>query len=129
MWPGLRPRREVAPLKGLGFFYGAFPALTRWANEFRRCAAGAEVTSGGIRLVAFFRGLQSFWILIRSLLYCSMVTLLVASAGLGTASCIPPSHHVPPDFFRMRGFGSAIQTGTGGALFHCDSAACGMKLI
>src|SRR5438309_9803519 len=67
MWPGLRPRREVAPLKGLGFFYGAFPALTRWANEFSRCAAGAEVTSRHIRFVAFFRAWRSLWILIRSL--------------------------------------------------------------
>src|ERR1700757_2392437 len=101
MWPGLRPRREVAPLKGLGFFYGGFPALTRWANEFRRCAAEAEVTRGAHPVCRFLSGFAKLLDSDPQSLHCSMVTLLLASAGLGTASCISPSHHVPPDFFKM----------------------------
>jgi hypothetical protein len=36
---GKRQRRSAAPL-GLIHFGNAFPALTRWATLFRRCAAG-----------------------------------------------------------------------------------------
>src|ERR1700756_976746 len=116
MWPGLRPRREVAPLKGLGFFYGGFPALTRWANEFRRCAAGAEVARGAHPVCRFRSGSTRFWILIGSL-SCSMVNLLLSSAGQGTASCIPPSRHVPSDFCRAYALGVEVAPLKGARLF------------
>jgi len=38
---GSRPPREMSPLRDSTFIVAAYPALTRWANEFRPFGAGA----------------------------------------------------------------------------------------
>ena len=55
----LRPRLSVSPLSGLALA-GAFPALTRWANTWRRSAAHLELQVSGQNYNSFIRNCNSF---------------------------------------------------------------------